>query len=407
MPKHTIRLYPKQAAFVGSSAHQAAFIGGIGSGKSTAGAVRTLLAAYGQIGTRRIPTPNLGMLVAPTYTMLQDASLRTLRDVAAGAVRAFNKSDMRLTFDNGSEVLLRSADAPDRLRGPNLSYAWLDEAALLRAEVWTIMLGRLRAFGQRGSIWATSTPRGRGWLYNAFVRDANADTYLVQAASADNVHLDPAVVAAWQTAYSGDLARQELEGIFVSYRGLVYDTFNPALHVLADAPATFSRAIAGVDFGYSNPGVMLVLLVDSDNRATLVHEAYETQRSTDAWLAVGQALHQQYGIERLYCDPAAPDAIQLFADGGLPAVPADHRVLPGIVAVQRRLVPDAAGVPGLRVHRSALNTLREFERYEWDAGADARPVKRDDHAMDALRYAVMGLDAPPRKPLQASVGRYV
>jgi PBSX family phage terminase large subunit len=411
--QQTIKLYPQQGAFVGSAAYLAAFIGGIGSGKSTAGAVRALLAAYGQVGTRRIATPNLGMMLAPTYTMLRDAALRTFVEVADGAVSDFNRTEMRLRLDNGSEILLRSTDDPDRLRGPNLSYAWLDEAALMPYAAWTIMLGRLREQGARGSIWATSTPRGRGWLYNVFVRDAAAkpDTFLVRAHSADNTFLDASVVQAWQAAYAGDLARQELEGEFVSYRGLVYDAFDPTRHVVEASAGQIKRVVAGMDFGFSNPGAIIVLGGDADDNLTVLHEAYATQRKPDDWLAIAQALLERRWnpqnpdckIERFYCDPADPDSIGLLQAGGVPALAADNRVLPGIVAVQRRL----AGVPGLHVRRSCVNLLREFERYEWDSKADARPLKKNDHALDALRYAVMGYDQPGRKPLTVNVGRYL
>lgn len=74
--------HPKQAAFISSPSRHLAMVGGIGSGKSQGGAVRSLRAAYGWVGDQRIETPNLGVVTAPTYPMLRDATIRTFRDVA-------------------------------------------------------------------------------------------------------------------------------------------------------------------------------------------------------------------------------------------------------------------------------------------------------------------------------------
>ena len=58
-----------------------------------------------------------GVVTAPTYTMLQDATLRTFFDIGGDLVTDYNKNEHRATMVNGSEVLFRSADNPDRLRG--------------------------------------------------------------------------------------------------------------------------------------------------------------------------------------------------------------------------------------------------------------------------------------------------
>ena len=61
-----------QVAFWGSPERFRAFVGGIGSGKTYAGTVEIL----------RQPAGSTGMVVAPTYPMLRDATLRTFADLA-------------------------------------------------------------------------------------------------------------------------------------------------------------------------------------------------------------------------------------------------------------------------------------------------------------------------------------
>ena len=68
--------YPMQGRFVGSRAHEAGFVGGIGSGKTWAGCIRALSASQGIVGKRAVlQTPNIGVITAPTYGMLRDATL--------------------------------------------------------------------------------------------------------------------------------------------------------------------------------------------------------------------------------------------------------------------------------------------------------------------------------------------
>src|SRR5271157_188609 len=73
VPTRTIRLYPAQQAFLKSDALFRAFCGGIGSGKSWAG-------GYDLI--RRATAGRLYMVVAPTYSMLSDASFRSFLALA-------------------------------------------------------------------------------------------------------------------------------------------------------------------------------------------------------------------------------------------------------------------------------------------------------------------------------------
>jgi len=134
--RRRIELYPHQHDFVACGDRFAAFIAGIGSGKSYAGAVKMLY--------RASQRPSLSMVTAPTYPMLRDATLRVFFDVAGDAVTDYQKSEMLVTLTNGSEILFRSTDNPDRLRGPSLSNWWGDEAALYDRAVWPVMLGRLR-----------------------------------------------------------------------------------------------------------------------------------------------------------------------------------------------------------------------------------------------------------------------
>jgi hypothetical protein len=98
--------------------------------------------------------------------MLRDATQRAffaLLDESLGddGGYTYHKSEQRLTLPNGSQILFRSLDDPDRIRGLTLAWFWLDEAPLCGHFAWQVLKGRLRQRGYLTMGWATGTPQGR------------------------------------------------------------------------------------------------------------------------------------------------------------------------------------------------------------------------------------------------------
>jgi hypothetical protein len=209
--QRTVRLHPAQQAFLQSDALYRAFCGGIGSGKSWAG-------SYDLI--RRAKPGRLYLVVAPTYAMLSDATFRIflalaeqLGLVAPGYVKRSAPPSIRLR--TGAEVLFRSADEPDRLRGPNLSGMWMDEASLMSHEAFDIAIGRLREGGEQGWLAATFTPKGmEHWTYATFAT-GQPNTALFRCRTADNPFLPPDFSETVRRQYTHEFAEQELEGEFI------------------------------------------------------------------------------------------------------------------------------------------------------------------------------------------------
>jgi predicted phage terminase large subunit-like protein len=213
-----IRIHPAQKAFLRSTAVFRAFCGGIGSGKTWAG-------AYDLI--RRAKPGRLYLVVAPTYGMLSDATFRSFLSVAEelgivdpGDVKRSAPPSIRLR--TGAEVLFRSADEPDRLRGPNVSGIWMDEASLMSVDAFTILIGRLREAGEQGWLTATFTPKGRKhWTYETFAT-GRPDTDILYARTAENPFLPPTFNDTVRQQYTSLLAAQELEGQFIDAGGTMF-----------------------------------------------------------------------------------------------------------------------------------------------------------------------------------------
>ena len=388
------REYPVQHNFIMRDEPHLTFVGGVGSGKTTGGAIRALRAAYGCVGNKSIQTPNLGLVAAPTFDMIRDVSFRTFADVAAPYLVKHNKNEMRTTLRNGSEILWRSVTNVERRRGVNLSWLWMDEAAQFDAEVFQILIARLRQYGVLGHEWITTTPRGKNWLYKTFIlqQGANPDYAIMRARSRDNPYVSEQYHQMLEANYSGDWARQELEAEFIDYEGLIYYMFNQPTHVTQSLSPSYREVYAGVDWGFRNPGVILVIGFNYDEMATVIHEEVRTGTSIEQWCEIAKELTDRYQIKRFYCDSSEPEFIRAFNRmPGISAVGATDRVNPGIQNIVRRLSNRT-----LTVHASCEETIKEFELYEWEQGVrgDRQDVPRsiNNHTMDALRYPMYARD---------------
>jgi len=249
---------PAQRRFLDSRARFAGLFGGIGSGKTVAGCVWAIEKACNN-------PRSLGLVGANSYRQLQDATLRTLqRLVAEGDVpHEFSVSDLRFRLGNGAEILCRSMDNYDSLRGVELGWFYLDELRDTRLEAWRVVQGRLRSpnvDAREGRV--TSTPNGFGWIYDEFVRKpadpaapaeyrGNYEAFF--ARTADNCHLPPDYLAALLASYDPLLAAQELEGRFVNTTaGRVYHAFDRAAHVTPEAELVPGQPIFwALDFNVS------------------------------------------------------------------------------------------------------------------------------------------------------------
>ena len=380
-----IRVSPKQKRFITSPAKYPAFIGGVGSGKTYSGCLRALL---------RLDAGMDGVIVAPTYPLLRDVTQRVFFEWCDKLqIRySFQKAEERVEIA-GAVVLFRSADAPERLRGLNLNWAYLDEAALMSEKTWRIILGRLRV-GTNPSAWITTTPAGFNWIWKQWVDLRHPDYSMIQVASWENPFVSTDYVEGLKANYVGEFAKQEIEGDFVAFEGLVYPEFSRERNVTKVDPAAAWVRVRAVDYGYQNPFVCLFAALDEDGRLVIYDEHYRSKMLIREH--AGHILSREGTFSWTVSDHDAQDSAELSACG-ISTRNAQKDVIRGIQKVKARLLPQKDGRPRLLIHERCTNLLREFGSYRWSESKEARnekeePVKADDHAMDALRYLVMELD---------------
>jgi phage terminase large subunit len=210
-----------------------------------------------------------------------------------------------------------------------------------------------------------------------------------------------------------------LLGQWVAAEGLIYEDFDPAVHIAEPfpkgvPPAEWDRFIS-VDFGFNNPFVAMWVAVSPDDRLYVYRELYQTGMLVeDAAKQVKSLIERDSAPpSKIICDHDAEDRATLERHTGRATIAAKKEVKVGIEAVQARLKLDGKGFPRLYVCRNSVVRRdprlvaakkptcleEEITTYVWDQRTQPgtenlreSPVKADDHSCDALRYAVMHKD---------------
>src|SRR5204863_7142011 len=142
------------------------FSGPIGSGKSLVLCQEAIRLAYVNPG-------RTGLIGAPTYPMLRDATVAALIEALEQnrIPHDVNRADNHLVFrDTRSKILFRAVEEFERLRGSNLAWFGLDELTYVPKEAWLRLEGRLRdPKAARLCGFAVWTPKGYDWVYERFV----------------------------------------------------------------------------------------------------------------------------------------------------------------------------------------------------------------------------------------------
>lgn len=399
--KRPIKLLPAQRRFlldpsqaVGVTAKRLGY-GGFGSGKSLILCLMVMMRAS-------VPGAREGLCRKHLIT-LKSTTLRTLLSgdgamppvLPSGSYRHY-KADKIIALHGGGEIVYFGLDDPDKIGSYNLTGCGVDQAEELALDDWRAIEGRCRVacHGLDNWLYAVCNPSVPShWLAAEFglALDAKAapGTFAVHLPTAENIHTPESyrnTLAMW----TGIRRARFFEGKWVGSDGLVYDKFDRMIHVREPAGKP-SRVVVGIDDGFTNPFAVVRLELDGDGRVYIAAEHYESGMNESAKVQAVRTLAA--GAEAVVIDPSAAGTADALRRAGLPVVEANNDVLPGIGRVGERVVVAGDGLPRLFVHPRCTKLIAEFESYEWakDKPKD-QPVKENDHALDATRYAIMHID---------------
>ena len=227
--------------------------------------------------------------IAPNYGVASSSwrDLRALVRQIPGVV--IREADRELGFPTGGAVRVRSADAPDSLRGESLDLAVLDEAAFMVESVWTEAI-RPTLADRRGRALFLSTPRGRNWFWRAYVRGldpAEKEWAAFAAPTSANPYIAPDEIEAARSSQPERVFRQEFLAEFSDDAGDVFRSVRDcatAEHLEKAAPGR--KYVMGIDWGKSNDFTVLTVF----DRASGAMVAFERFNQIDFVLQRGRVL---------------------------------------------------------------------------------------------------------------------
>lgn len=379
-----------QSEFTGDTGHRyQLFSGGVGSGKTVGGLIR--MAAHTNVWN----PGELGAIITPTTYGIKNAILPKLERwgffEAGWDYHGPQSEAPGLHAPNGTRVLLESANNQrkiQRLRGYDLAWFWLDEAAYIPEDAWRVLTSRLR-IGNYPNGFATTTPKGFNWVHEKFV-DEETRLPSTKAVLGVQSYANPHTPLEYRKDILGDFSgqhhAQEVLGEFVQFEGLVYPWFDDANIIsleegesLVDRVGNIRQVFYGLDWGfYPHPAALIAFGRTSRDMIVAMGEHYETRNTVEDLVEVAQRMYDTHGRGPIYCDPSEPSNIETFQRNSLDARKADNSVEPGIQHV-------SSLAERFRVLDICQSLINEMNQYRYDEDGDA-PIEKNDHACDASRY---------------------
>ena len=297
---------------------------------------------------------------------------------------------------NGGVLLFKTIEQGARsFQADAWDLAWFDEDPEDEA---VLNEARMRLVDRRGWALITMTPlRGLTWVWSRFVNEVEPGSMCQWIYGADNPYVPTDELQALLRSYGEHERASRSEGRFTSMEGLIYP-FDRNVHLVPafDPPQDWPR-YAGLDFGTRNPFAYILGALDPKDDTLHLYRAHYQQEWTLRQHAEAIDAVNDVWPEWIVADPEDRGSrLSLSREHDIITIPAKKgrgSVRAGINAVSERMALDVEGRPHLVVHDhpSMMPVVREFESYRWDSSRTKRdqpdaPLKRNDHAMDAVRY---------------------
>jgi len=287
-----------------------------------------------------------------------------------------------------NEILIDGLDDPDKIKSiKGITGEWLEETTNFTKNDFLQLDLRLREPGPvyHQIILSFNPDEAQApWLKEMFFDHLNPNAYVHNSTIADNPIAE--VRATYATRLNELKAQDETMysiyglGLWAMAKGRIYNWD------IQSAPVRYDEFFYGLDFGYSvNPSVLIKVYRRADEfwveeviyQAGLTNQAIALEMRG---LGIGK-------YEQVYADAAEPKSIDEIAEFGFNVRACDKG-------------PDSvrAGIGYLKAQKihivqGSTNIIREAGKYKWREDKNGNPlpepVKFDDHAMDAIRYAIM------------------
>ena len=374
-----------------------------------------------EIFMRALESPKgTGLLTAPTLQQLKRTTLKTFfQEVCPPPlVESYNKSDGEIRLQNGFTFYTIPSDDEEKLRSINAGLVHMEEASGIKRSIYDQLLTRIRDPFVKNKLFAVCSNPDLGWIKEVFVDNDKRKNHLHPEHEDFNEHITTFI---WETKLNKFLPpdfieinskgkpdwwiKRYLKGSFEHSEGMVYPNFANTTVEPFDIPSHWERFVA-LDHGLRNPTAVPFGAIDPDKGIVYIYdEYYEPNRTVPEHVKHIKPKVEAIPLGRLrfmVIDPSAKNksdpingkSVQsLYAEYGLFFMEANNSIEAGLLKVNSYINNGK-----LKVFNTCVNTIKEGLNYKFpevtmdnEKNLDEKPLKRGDHAMDALRYALMRL----------------
>lgn len=319
-----------------------------------------------------------------------------------------------IIIDNGKSVNYfyifggRDESSQDLIQGMTLAGLYCDEVALMPESFVNQATGRCSVPGAK--MWFNCNPESpMHWFLKNWIEKKEEKRMLhLHFTMDDNPSLSEDVRERYKTTYSGVFYKRFILGLWVMAQGAIYkDAWSDDLYFdknqleyIYNNPRLYRRYIS-IDYGTVNPMCFLDIWDDGDvawvvreyywnSREEGKHEKDNSQYGDDLMEFINSV---DYAPSAVIIDPSAASFKIEMRNRGLRAketvdtINADNSVLEGIRTVNKMLTKKK-----IRIYKENCPMLvKEMQSYAWDEkaiqnGGREKPIKVNDHSVDALRY---------------------
>lgn len=362
---------------------------------------------------------------------------------------AYDKITRTLHFSNGSFIEFMSYDQDvDKFAGTSRHWIHFDEEPPY--PIYAENMARL--IDTNGDFWITMTPlEGMNWIYDKLyennVNNPDGDVFVITINTLENPFLNTSAIEDFLNSVDEDQVEARIKGDFIQQGGLIYKEFDKTVggrHILSspildpknELPQQDWTWVMALDHGLNNPTAVLWIAVHCNGFMVVFDEHYRSDWTIEQHAAQIKLKIKEHGRfpDLMVADPSIGNRNAItgtsihteYAKNGLGFMMGNNDVKAGIIRVKRYMKPfpfigELPDHPmfssdhvlksgeigfnkvnffsGIRLSPRCEKTIWEMKRYRWKTYSNKKliyennsfeePHKKDDHAMDTLRYAIM------------------
>ena len=283
----------------------------------------------------------------------------------------FSRTDRIYTFENGAYIELFGLEDPDKAKGPARDILFMNEANLVGKPLFDQLL--IRTTGQSFLDWNPAD--FNSWVYDVADNPLNKRIHSTYLNNISNIS-ESQVKNIEQYKDLPDDFMWKVYGL--GQRGAAKELIYTQWKQYDIAPE--GDVFYGLDFGYVHPAA-LIKVTHYEGQNYFEEIIYQSGLTlSDLSRLIKEKVPERATI---YADAAEPKSIEELYRQGFNIKPAQKDVWAGIIKMKSYPI---------NLHYNSQNLRREFMSYKWKKDKNdnviEEPIKANDDAMDAARYAV-------------------